>query len=404
MAKIRARRRSDGGITYQVSWVLGGGRTAGKGSAHKSFATRSEAEKFQRLVNKAGQQWPPGWDDAAPPTVFNPTLDEVELLWLDAEHEKILLARKKPYSVQRDHRSYQTHIAVHLGKRRFTEINRRDVKSWVLAMAQTASPKSVANRHGLLSQIMNFGIRELELRPHNPCQGTMLPRNEYNGKLRFLSHDEWRLLRSCLSPDVLLLCDLALHTGMRWGEVTALRVGDINASASDHTVLTIQVIRAWSARSSKFDSTFVNIEAAETTMYKIGAPKNRRTRWVQVSGEFAERLRIHIQDKRESDYVFRITSGGPWRYKSFYENRWAPAVALAKNRGLTRHVTFHMLRHTFAVWLLAAGENIHVISARLGHSSIQITIDVYGGLLDLHDAGTSRRMSEQMLYATSESP
>ena len=48
--------------------------------------------------------------------------------------------------------------------------------------------------------------------------------------------------------------------------------------------------------------------------------------------------------------------------------------------GLKR-ITFHGLRHTHATLLLLAGVNVKAVSARLGHSSIQITLDSYAHLL-----------------------
>ena len=107
-----------------------------------------------------------------------------------------------------------------------------------------------------------------------------------------------------------------------------------------------------------------------------------------------------VAGKRQGDYVFTTRRGNPLRYPDFHTGRWAPAVALAKEGGLHTDDKIHMLRHTFVVWLLQDGERIDVISQRLGHASIQITFDRYGGLLDLHDAGTAKRMAAQLATAT----
>jgi integrase len=56
-------------------------------------------------------------------------------------------------------------------------------------------------------------------------------------------------------------------------------------------------------------------------------------------------------------------------------------VALARTRGLTKSPRFHDLRHTHVAWLIAGGTPLPKIQQRLGHESIQTTIDVYGGLL-----------------------
>ena len=65
--------------------------------------------------------------------------------------------------------------------------------------------------------------------------------------------------------------------------------------------------------------------------------------------------------------------------------------------GLTKHATPHMLRHTTVVWSLAAGVRIEVVSEQLGHASLQITYDVYGGLINLHDPVMAEAMAREML-------
>ena len=61
-----------------------------------------------------------------------------------------------------------------------------------------------------------------------------------------------------------------------------------------------------------------------------------------------------------------------------------------------KRFTPHMLRHTCVVWSLAQGARIEQVSEMLGHSSIQITYDIYGGLLDLRDTAVERPMAAAM--------
>lgn len=416
MAKVQTRQRSDGGVSYRVMWVVGGGRPrAGAGGgdlgsqASETFTDRKLMLAFKGAVEAQHHQWPigwvkgRGWVDSPTTTVPPVTLDEVMAAWFSAEQEKIILNRKKPKSVGRDRRTYQLHIEPAFGSRPFTSITRQDVRSWVLAMAISgAKPKTVHNRHGLLFQIMRHGGIEMGLRVDNPCQGTALPRDDYDRQILFFTHGEWAVVRACLRSDVHLMCDIALHTGVRWGELSALRVGDISVAprnADEEIVLNINVVRAWSERDKTYDDAVIDTAAGETIRYKLGPTKSRRGRWVQVSGELAEQLWASLASKPQDDYVFTTAHDNPWRYPDFHSDRWAPAIALAKEHGLTKHGTFHMLRHSFVVWLLAGGESIFTISARVGHASIQITMDRYGGLLDLHDAGTTKRMARQMAYA-----
>ena len=58
MARIRKRPRADGGTSYQVRWVLGGGRaTRGQIEQTETFASRSRALAFKAAVEEAGHEW-----------------------------------------------------------------------------------------------------------------------------------------------------------------------------------------------------------------------------------------------------------------------------------------------------------------------------------------------------------
>lgn len=90
-------------------------------------------------------------------------------------------------------------------------------------------------------------------------------------------------------------------------------------------------------------------------------------------------------DRPAQTYLFGNSNGDPLRQNVFYEYRWQQAVALARSRGLLKRPRFHDLRHTHVAWLIAGGTPLPKIQARLGHESIQTTIDVYGGLLAATD-------------------
>ena len=63
-----------------------------------------------------------------------------------------------------------------------------------------------------------------------------------------------------------------------------------------------------------------------------------------------------------------------------------------QNAGLGE-LRFHDLRHSFASFMLAAGEHPKVVQAALGHASIQVTMDVYGHLLPGVGRGAAQRLA-----------
>lgn len=288
--KPLARPRADGGTTYQVKWRLGGTRAGSWAS--ESFTSERAAIRFGLDVEDAGKQWPDGWvkghgfvteDDAPPTPTFRTVADDY---WVQ-QSRRVRRGKVKPYTLQRDQRSLDLHMAALLD-RDFASIEDNDIADWIDDQLDAGcAPKSVRNRHGLLSSIMGHGAARMKLRPDNPCALSDLPEANARGRrqIRFFLHDEWSLMRACLRDDVHLLVETLLATGVRWGEVTALRVGDCQVQDGGHVSLHVQ--RAWSQR-AKNDKSIVDVAADETRAWVLGPPKGGRQRFVAADGVTAE--------------------------------------------------------------------------------------------------------------------
>jgi integrase len=91
---------------------------------------------------------------------------------------------------------------------------------------------------------------------------------------------------------------------------------------------------------------------------------------------------------RTGDAVFCAAEGGPLRKSNFIRREWAPAVKAA---GLPP-MRFHGLRHTHATLLLAMGVHPKVVSERLGHASIALTLDTYSHAVPSMQAEAAAKM------------
>lgn len=403
MARIRPRRTTNGGVRYCVEWVLGGGSAkAGARTQTETFSTENRAMAFKLDVENAGNRWPPGWikgEGYVPvEATVGETLDDVSVAYFAAAERRVTRGRLKAYTLHRYRRSYALHGQDVLGGLAFKDIHVDEIEDWIdEELGAGAAPKSIRNRHGLLYSIFAHGEQRMKLRPDNPCTATELPQVDHRAarQIRFFTRAEWDLFRANLREDVLLLCDVLLATGMRWGEIAALRVGDVSFTDADEVVL--HIVRAWSSRAPD-DLDPIDTDAGEAKKWKLGPPKSRKTRYVVVSGPVAARLRDLVEGRDESEYVFRrkVT---PWRYEDFHYERWRPAV---RATNVHKRLTPHMLRHTFVVWALAEGVRIEQVSEMLGHASIQITYDIYGGLLDLRDPTAARALARRMAVAPAE--
>ncbi|WP_019874474.1 tyrosine-type recombinase/integrase [Sporichthya polymorpha] len=389
MAFLVERNRR-GGVAYQVRWRQDGAWQS------DIFDTKRKALRFKCDVEDAGNQWPEGWVPgygyAATSAAAEPGVETA----FAALAEQYLNTRTSVSSYQMTrYRGMVRRLGEH-----FTvveDIDDQAVATWVRDMLDTGSAaKTIANYHGLLFAICAYGVRKGMLGA-NPCADTRLPKlSAYDAEGEpiacFLEPAEFALIAEAMcassaydwrppggpgerrAPSQVVRCGVAfredrdlitlvVHTGLRWGEISALRVGDVDLDARR-----LSVKRAWK-RDGELN-------------WVIGPPKTARSRrTISISSSLVELLRPHLDGRSAREYIFRNGNGEPIRQNSFYEHRWQRAVALARTRGLDKSPRFHDLRHTHVAWLIAGGTPLPKIQQRLGHESIQTTIDVYGGLL-----------------------
>ena len=410
---MRERVRSDGGVSYQISFVAGGGR-AGQGRPEQSetFTSKARALAFKADVEEAGENWPTRSDGVpwvrgegyvvatidTPPT--KTVHDVAQDYFGNYQPQRVKVGKLTPYTLQRDRRTYTLHMSEQFGGMDIAEIKSPDIVAWILEqLDEEAKPKSIRNRHGLLHSILKHGQLRMSLRADNPAleSSWQLPVDTDVDRRQtlFFSHPEWALLRDSLARSILLLVDLAVATGMRWGEISALRCGDISFDR-DGTAR-INIVRAWSVRAAE-DKKPIRRDESETVKWRLGLPKGGKTRRNVVRGELAERLRRATQFHPVDTYLFRTRPGGPWRYEAFYRQHWKAARLEAEARGLRKHATIHMLRHTFVVWSLEAGADLQKVSDNVGHASVSLTWRIYGGMLNTHDPALADAMAKELGY------
>jgi integrase len=228
-------------------------------------------------------------------------------------------------------------LVEHFGNRKLDEITiedverfrnkRRHIKTW---RGDDRSPKTVNLEVQHLSRIFSFAI-ERGVNIENPCLRVKnLPAD--SRRTRHLSHEEeTRLMpwlngrREHLRPIVLI----ALHTGMRQGEIMQLRWADVD-----------------------FQRNVINVVHGKEQSTKTG--KGRTIPMNQIARDAL------LSIKREGDKVFSIDC--PKR-----------SFAFACRKAGIEDFRFHDLRHTFATRAGDAGATAFEIAALLGHSAVTMT-------------------------------
>lgn len=154
-----------------------------------------------------------------------------------------------------------------------------------------------------------------------------------------------------------LFVQTAAWSGLRAGELTGLRLQDVHPLTSE-----LQVIQT--------------VYPRQGGGWRVDTPKSQESanRTPPLPPTLTNELITFAQDLNlePDDFLFG-TDGTPLSYKHFYKKYFKPA---AKECGLP--IRFHDLRHTFAALKLSQGYRLDQLKKWMGHSSIKVTIDLYG--------------------------
>jgi len=269
---------------------------------------------------------------------------------------------------------YESDLRVHVlpvfGERAIGSIQQVDVRRFVADMLSAGSaPGTVRNARKVLRLVLATAEGSGAVRG-NACNGVRVPASP-KADMVFLGPEEIEALARAIGPRYDTLVRFAAYTGLRAGEIGALRVGRLD-------LLRGRVLVAES------------VTEVDRLGLVFGEPKTYQRRSVTLPGFLREELGAHLVGREvgPDDFVFPSPDGGVMHHKAFYRSKFKPAVVAA---GLRPHMRFHDLRHTCASLCIALGAHPKAIQERLGHSSITVTLDRYGHLFPkLNEALTAQ--------------
>lgn len=353
---------------WRVRWVEGGRRVT------ETFPTEQAALEFKALVELHGRT-PPGWvlgvgfDVAGGRTTVREAFDAFVASRASSA---------SAYTLSRYRSAFEAHVLPAWGPLAVDSITMRDVQALVNDRhAAGASAKTVRNLHGVVHGMMQHA-RRMGWRQDNPCEVTALPKATRRVDVDYLTAPQFSALAQAAHQDVRTMLLVAVGTGLRWGELTALTPSSV---VTDQMGTRLRVTRAWK----------MEPDHSGVMRWELGSPKTTRSfREVYVAGRLADTLQQIASEG--GPYLFTAPRGGPWRYPSFHEGRWTPAVDAARKAdpSIPDPCRFHFLRHTYAWWSLSAGADLASLQDQMGHESIQMTKDRYGGLNPLARAASAK--------------
>lgn len=352
MPTIEAMHRANGVVRYRVR-VRNPDPAPGKsGFTSATFATEPEAERFVRDCDDRGIAWALAEYHRDGDGI---TVDEWAARHFDA------LTEASGDTIRRYRSVYKATWSPLLGGLPIAKVTRSHVATALNTV--TGTDKTRKNKWAVLTHLFKTAMYEGHIN-RSPCLGIKVGRttDHEREEHRYLTHDEFAKLYAATPDHWKPLVLTAAGTGARWGELAALEVGDVDLDGA-----AIRVTKA------------VKQDPNKPGAFIVGPTKTKKSRrTITLPSEVVEVLRPLIENRARTERLFLPPEAGQLRHRTFYMDIWMKKCAPAVDSPAPR---FHDLRHSHVAWLIAAGVNLAVIQARLGHEKITTTIDTYGHLL-----------------------
>lgn len=340
---LRGKKQGQGRPRYRARYRDPAGRERAK-----SFVRKTDAERFLRQVeaDKLRGHW-------VDPRRGRTTVGELAERWYETTVGLKATTRK-------DYRSLlDTHVLPAFRDQAVATIDTLTVRGWLARMLDGGLSSSRATHaYHVLAAVLEAAVQAGVI-ARNPTAGVRRPRIRQR-EMHFLSAAQVEELAEAIRSPYGSLVRFAAYTGLRAGEIVALRVRRLDLDRG-----TVRVVESTS----------------DVRGYLIAGPtKSYAERTVRLPRFLCEELSVYLDDRSADPdaFVFTALGGGQLRHNNFYRRDFKPALFRA---GLPERVRFHDLRHTCASLLIAQGAHPKAIQLHLGHSSIQITMDRYGHLL-----------------------
>ena len=248
---------------------------------------------------------------------------------------------------------------------------------------QGLSPITVRNQRRYLSSCIDMAVR-LGLTNRNPVKLTTPPRVEKAENNPLSELEVKALLRVAKSnveearnsdnigrliseEELYIGVMIAVYTGMRLGEIMALKWSDFN--------ITTAFLSVQRSKSDVKGQNITNTKTGHGRKIQIGielvdALKEHK----RLQGEYKKILGSAYEDQ---NWIIGGLFGKGYNKRHYSSRKFQK---LLKEVNIIRHIRFHDLRHTHATLLMLAGVNPKIVQERLGHSSIDVTLDTYSHL------------------------
>lgn len=265
-------------------------------------------------------------------------------------------------NMNRANRKYLTHkgyvsllnryVIPTFGKRKIDSIKPSELSLWQNKLLETLSTKSVTTVRVVFYGIFEDALRDeiISKNPFNIVKSVKIVNTKEINPFR--KSEIFQILEN--TPlKIRLFFAIGFFTGLRTGEITALRYSDID--------LNNRVIKVTKTRNKGIETT----------------PKTKSSiREVEILDVLVPYIEEHIKNfkKLDNDYVFLTKFKQPYYSATkISENYWRKILDSIN----LDYRNLYQMRHTFASLMISSGEDILWVSSMLGHKNANITLQVY---------------------------
>jgi integrase len=287
-----------------------------------------------------------------------------------AQDWKIAVEPSLKYSTTRQYNYLlATHILPAVGDRRLCDLSREQLQPLVLGKLHDGLAwETVAHIKNVLSNVLGKAV-EWGYLHENAARLVKLPRRELAKQRPFLTLEQVHRLLAALNEPSRSIVLLLVLTGLRIGELLALRWSDVDIGQSSLRV-------RQTVYQGRFDTPKTQASAAP----------------VPLSREAIETL-IRLAPGHAADgLVFANRNGSALNARNLLRRALRPACVAA---GVPR-ITWHSLRHTHATLLAAQGEPVKTIQSQLRHSTVRLSLELYTHQIPSSQREAVERLDEQL--------
>jgi integrase len=325
--------------------------------------TRSEAAEKLRDIQRRIENREPVRDERAP-------LADLLMFWL----ERVIKHTKRPATYRSYRIAAEHHIIPALGSVPLFRIDTARIRV-ALVQSNPINARSRALALIVLRLALDFAVEE-NLIASNPAKRVRATRIAHR-EMRVLTKSEAKEFLAAAKGDRLeSLYFVALTTGMRQGELLALQWSDIDFDAAE-----IRIVRSLDNHSG-----VVGPVKTQASQRSIAIDRQAITA--------LRRQRAALQGRGYTgDLVWPNTAG---KYLAGSNVRRRSFLRIQSAAGIDPPIRFHDLRHTAATLMLLGDVHPKIVSERLGHASVAITLDIYSHVIPGLQAKAARVMGQML--------